>query len=384
MDANGVKKLKRGEVLFKEGDVPSAVYMIQSGKIGLMLERGGKKRLEVFTLGPSQVLGEGGLFSTAKQEFTAEALQETKLLEVPLDMMKAQFEKSPPGVKLMVKSMVEDMKQTRKQMKTIKMEAEKTPCPQGLVHRLFTELHLIARHIGKKDPANPDVIILAWNALKLYSNRFFGESPQRMRSLMDLLAKLKMAELKIEKPEDSEAEELTEIKLSKVQIYEDFAEFFQYHLFKGSRAEAIFVDPLGLKVAKAIYEVSEGAEVDHKGASKMDYGKVVAEIKSKFNFDLKANHLDAIEKKGLFAVRKSFDDGRVELSFDRNEFGKMSVFWGILLEIDKWNEKGFVDLNEKEEVQAAANACPQCSSPINEKNKFCPNCGCKLEAAAAA
>jgi hypothetical protein len=295
--------------------------------------------------------------------------------------MKQQFEKSPPGVKLVVKSLVEDLRQARQQQKKDKMETEKSPCPQGLVHRLFTELHLIARHIGKKDPAQPDVITLSWGAFKLYANRFFGESPPRLRSLMDLLAKLKLAELKIEKPEDSEEEELSEIKLSFVQIYEDFAEFYQYHLFKGSRAEAIFVDPLALKVAKALYEISVIAEVDHKGASKLDYGTVVNECKTKFHIDLKNTHLDALEKKGLFVQRKSYDDGRVELLFDRKEFGRMAQFWAILLEIDKWNEKGFVDLHEKEEVVAAANACPACSSPIDGKSKFCSNCGHKLAAA---
>lgn len=381
MDANGVKKLKRGEVLFKEGDAPSSVFMIQSGKIGLMLERG-SKRLEIAVLGPSQVIGEGGLFSTGKQPFTAEALQETKLLEVPLDLMKQQFEKAPPGVKLMVKSLVEDMRQGRQQLKMIKMEQEKAPCPQGVIHRIFTELHLIARHIGKKDAANPEVIVLAWSAFKLYATRFFGESPQRLRQLMDLLLKLKMAELKIEKPEDSEAEELSQIKLSHVQVYEDFAEFYQYHLFKGSRAEAIFVDPLALKVAKAIFELSAGAEVDHKGASRLDYGFVVNECKTKFHFELKNIHLDALEKKGLFVARKSFDDGKVQLSFDRVEFGKMAQYWAIIHEIDKWNEKGFVDLNEKEEVAAAANTCTQCHAPTDDKMKFCPNCGAKIAAAA--
>ena len=288
MDPNGVKKLKRGEILFKEGDSAQSVYMIQSGKIGLMLERG-SKRLEVAVLGPSQVVGEGGLFSTAKQAFTAEALQETKLLEVPLDLMKAQFEKSPPGVKLMVKSMVEDMRQSRQQAKLAKMDAEKSPCPQGMIHRIFTELHLIARHIGKKDPAQADRITISWSSLKMYASRFFGESPNRMRTLMDLLTKLKMAELKIIKPEDAEddQETLSEVVLTHLQVCEDFAEFYQYHLFKGGRAEAIYVDPLALKVAKAIYEISSLAEIDHKGNSKLDYAFVVGECKSKFKIDLK-------------------------------------------------------------------------------------------------
>lgn len=374
-----VKKLKRGEVLFKEGDQPQMVYMIQGGKVGLMLERG-SKRMEVTSLGASQVLGENGLFSTGKHTFTAEALQETKVLEVPLDMMRQQFEKSPPGIKLLVKSLVEEIRHARQHLKMSKIENEKSPCPQGIIHRIFTSIHLVVRHIGKKE-ANSEAYVVSWGSLKIYLVRFFGDSPQRLRQLMNLFLKLKLAEFTVTTSEEGE-EELGNIKLLNLHLFEGFAEFFQYHLFKGSRAEAIYVDPLALKVAKAIFEISASAQVDHKGASRIDYGLVLSECKAKYRFDLKNTHLDALERKGLFVKRQSHDDGNVTLIFDRMEFGKMASYWEILHEIDKWNEKGLVDVNEKEIVlEADQTACPDCSSPILETNKFCPNCGCKLAAA---
>lgn len=374
-----VKKLKRGEQLFKEGEAVTAVYMIQSGKIGLMSERSGKS-LEVLSMGAGTVIGEHALFMNARHEFSGEALQETKVLEVPLDVMKAQFDKCLPGIKIMLKSVGEEVRQSRKQTKMSKLESEKVPCPQGVIHRMFTEVHLIARHIGKRDEGN---VTVAWDALKLYASRFFGESPQRLRGMMDLLLKLKMAEFTVRKTEEGE-EELSDVKILGVQGLEDFAEFYQYHLFKGSRAEAIYVDPLALKVARAFSELSAGAEVDHKGASRLDWSQLLADCKSKFRLDVKNTHLDSLERKGLFVKRQSFDDGRMQISFDRTEFVKMSTFWAIIFEIDKWNEKGFVDLHEKEEqAQAGADSCPQCTGVIDVKTqKFCPHCGFKLQVAA--
>ena len=38
-----VKQLKRGEILFKEGENTDTVYFIQSGRVVLYLERNGKK-----------------------------------------------------------------------------------------------------------------------------------------------------------------------------------------------------------------------------------------------------------------------------------------------------------------------------------------------------
>ncbi len=184
------KKLKRGEILFKEGDAPTTIYIVQSGKIGLMVERNGKF-LEIAALGPNQVFGEQALFSSGKHAFTAQALQEAKVMEVPVELMKAQFEKSMPGMKLLVKSLVDETRVSRANTKTLKMETEKSPMPQGLIHKLFTEVHLIARHIGKKgkpaevlkpgqQPApyepGPHEFTASWNAIKLYATRFFGES----------------------------------------------------------------------------------------------------------------------------------------------------------------------------------------------------------------
>jgi predicted amidophosphoribosyltransferase len=52
-----------------------------------------------------------------------------------------------------------------------------------------------------------------------------------------------------------------------------------------------------------------------------------------------------------------------------------------LFEIDKWNETGSVDLFEKEQVAAAsAGVCPDCKAPLEDKHKFCPNCGFKVAA----
>ncbi|MBX3022990.1 MAG: cyclic nucleotide-binding domain-containing protein [Bdellovibrionales bacterium] len=377
-----VKKLKRGEQLFKEGEPITHVYMIQSGKVALMSERGGKG-IEVQASGAGSVLGEHALFMNGKHEFSGEALQEVKVLEVPIELMKQQFEKCPPGMKILIKSVGEELRNARKQMKMQKLETERVPCPQGVIHRMFTIVHLIARHIGKKKADNPNEVTVAWDALKLYSSRFFGESPQRLRSLMDLLLKIKFAEFTVRKTEEGE-EELSDVRLADVQLLEDFAEFYQYHLFKGSKAEAIYVDLLALKVAKAFGELSAGAEVDHKGASRLDWTVVLAECKAKYRFELKNTHLDSLERKGLFVKRQSFDDGRMQVSFDRNEFVKMAHYWSIIAEIDKWNEHGFVNLHEKEEVVGPEGAaCPTCSGVIDDKHKFCPHCGAKLNPTAA-
>jgi hypothetical protein len=375
-----IKKLKKGEVLFKENDPCPNVYVIQSGKISMTLDRGGKKS-EIGVLGPYQILGEQAVISNGRHLCGAEAMQETKVVEMSVDQLKPLYEKAPANFKLFIRGLLEEAKQARITMRTARMENDKSPCPQMAIPRIFTLTHLLSRHIGKRDPANPDIVTVSWTSLKTSATRFFNEPTQRLRQLMDLLLKLKVATFEVKTSEEGE-EELQNLTLTKLQSLEDFAEFYQYHLFKGQKAEAIYVDTLALKAAKALVEFSEGAPVDHKNASTVDYNEVLQKYKEKFKQDLKTTHLDALEKKGLYVQRKSHDNGKFDIIFDRTEFSKMSFFWSIIAEIDKWNEKGFVDINEKEEVVAPDGVgCPQCSGVIAENNKFCPNCGFKLQAA---
>lgn len=382
MAADGPKRLKKGEILFKENEPINMIYVVQSGKLSLGIERGGK-RLEIMTAGANQVLGEQGLFSAARHLFTAEATQEVRLMEVPLETMKEQLKTASPGVKLLMKSMTDEAKVVRNLLRSLKMETDKAPCPQPAIPRICSILNLVGRHTGKPNKEKPGELEVDWAILKINTTRMFAESPVRMRSLLDLLKKIGYAELTFIKTEEGD-EELNKAIIHNIQDIEDFAEFYQYNLYKGGYSEVIHVDKLALKVAKLFVALSEGIEPDRRGATIMEWEKVLETAKTAHNFEIKGTHLDVLEKKGLFVKRQSRENAPTVIMFDRNEFKKMSTYWAIIHEIDKWNDKGFVDLNEKEEKASASSgpACPQCQGVIDASHKFCPHCGFKIEAAA--
>jgi hypothetical protein len=99
---------------------------------------------------------------------------------------------------------------------------------------------------------------------------------------------------------------------------------------------------------------------------------------------LNPDHFSRLEQKGIFANRKTMTSGAVVVQMEIKEFQKSLAIWQILKEIAKWNEKGFVDLNETEAPQKkkAGNGCPACGSELKEAAKFCSECGHKLVAAA--
>lgn len=389
------KRYKKGEYLFKEGDLTDILYIIERGKIALTVERGGKKT-EIGIMSKTQILGEQNIFSNARQSFNAEALQESVVMEVPVELIKTQFVDAPPGVKLILKSLVDEAKQSRQALRSLKISQDSSPCPQVSIPRLFCILNLVTRHTGKV-VKSPEVVssetLLGVNAesishykvnfdtIKIYTTRMFAESPQRMRSTIELLSKLDFLEMKLAKNDEDE-DVLDHIIIKNLQGIEDFAEFYQYNLYKGGKSEVIYIDPLAFKVANAFVELAEDKEVDHKGVVALDYDEALQMLKSKYQLKLKTTHIDILEKKGLFIERKAQAEGKTELRFDKEEFIRVNLFWKVIHEIDKWNEVGYVDLLEKEDLYSdeAVLGCPQCEGELREEHKFCPHCGFKIAA----
>jgi len=373
-----IKVVNKGELVFKEGEAQEKIYFIQSGRVSLYLERSGK-RVEIDQLSTSHVLGESSYLSKGKHSYSVMALAPTKLLEVPTEFLVQQIEKSPSAIKLFVKSIIEVLKLTRQKLKSSKMENEEIALPQLLIPKMFSMLALIAKHLGKWSEEKKEFEV-SWQALKTYTTRMFLESPQRVQLCLELLKKLGYVEITMSRDENEE-EIFDKVLFREVGIIEEFADFYQFHLYKPGRSEIIYIDEMAFKIVKVLAAMAYPLPVDHRQAVSLDYEKVIEEMKKKTKLELKNTHLDLLEKKGLFVQRKSTEKGLL-LQLNKEEFIKNAIFWAFLKEIDSLNTKVFVDFAfEKEVTSGASFTCSDCQSPITSEQKFCPNCGVKLQAA---
>lgn len=396
------RKFKKGEILIHEGDSLQSFFIIQSGKVSVYLVRG-EQRNEIDVLGPGQIVGEQGIFGFPKSAFTAEAQAEVKVIEMPLDPIKTVFEKSPAPYKLFVKSLGDDLRKIRQNLKSVKMEQESGPCPYRFIPRLTAILALVAKNAGTKPKVDANApayklkeeqekyphfkesdLILSFTPLKIYTSRMFLESQQRMQSFCELLGKLGYLTLKFEKNEEANIEELVELRIHDIQTIEHFGEFYQHNFFKSGKSEVIYVDKAALQIAMAMSAVASSAEADRNNVVKIDYQMMLKELKEKYFIELKETHLQLLEKKGLYVKRQTINE-IVYISFDRYEFQQTVKYWQIIQEIDRWNEKGFVDMaaNYSEfKSGATASKCPSCQAELKQAAKFCSECGHKLNMAA--
>jgi CRP/FNR family cyclic AMP-dependent transcriptional regulator len=91
--------LARNDVLFAEGDPAAAVYVVVSGRVGI-LKRAGESAREslVALMEAGDVFGEMGLFDGGGRSAQARALEACTLLEVPYPVLRRALEARPEAL----------------------------------------------------------------------------------------------------------------------------------------------------------------------------------------------------------------------------------------------------------------------------------------------
>lgn len=357
------------------------LYIVQSGSVSVFLPRA-KQSLEMYQLGPSQILGDQAVSGMSNYNFSAVALTEVKAIEMPVELVKNQIEGASQIVKLVFKSAFDRLKFNFNEIKSLKLEKDNSPCPPDMTAKAFGAVFHAANHTGEKKPDGS--VRVDWRMFKQYTQRIFMEPNQRTEQVVNLLVKLKLATTEMIKDEENEgaAPVLGYVNFKSIQPIEQFFEFFQYYQNKAGKGDMLKSDDSCVQIVNTLMKFAPVEKMDRSGVVKVEFPTLVAGFKEELGMQLNTDHFNLLEKKGLFVKRSSTDDN-VFISFDYREFERTLLNWKFLKEVEKWNEKGFVDLKEDEPKKAkAGNACPSCKTEVGEKMKFCSNCGSKLAAAA--
>ncbi|MGZ3773438.1 MAG: cyclic nucleotide-binding domain-containing protein [Pseudobdellovibrionaceae bacterium] len=379
-----VKTFKKGEAIYKDGEKVTAVYLIQSGGANQCLLRG-KKTIDLFQLGSSHILGEQVILGQNTHTTSAVATTETKVLEIPIETLRQQYESAPQMLKVIIKSLADRLRLAINDVRSSKLEKDSSPCPEDQVAKVFGSLFHTANHKG--DKSQPGRITVEWSLMKQYSQRVFGESPKRLEQAANIFVKLKLAGFETGKnPDNPEGpDEIQKVHFFDLAVVENFFEFYQYYYFKAGRSELLKVEEFSQQMLCGLLKLSEKEQPDRFGIVGVDFGKFSEYCKEELGINLNNDHFNRLENKGVLLKRKNGSAG-VVLQFELKEFRSLFQSWKILREIEKWNEKGFVDMDEKEDKPKKKNAggpaCPSCSAELQAAAKFCHECGHKLVTAA--
>jgi hypothetical protein len=379
------KTYKRGDIIYKEGDKITHVIFVQSGAVQQALLRN-KKNVELMSCGANSVLGEAGVAGVPVHNIAAVATQETKTLEVPVETFKAQIEAAPQFLKILIKSFGERLHKALQEIRSVKMANDASPCPDENVPQAFGAIFFSVLHKGVKQKDGKSYEI-DWMVFRQYCQRIMGQSLKRIEGAVDILVKMKLAHYVMGKPpEDPEGpDQKMGVMFYDLQPIEAFFEFFQYYYYKPGKSDLLKVEDSSTQIVHLMIKCVEGVQPDRFGMVSLEYAAFAEKMQEELGAKLTADHFTRLEAKGVFSKRRTSAD-KVYIDFEIKEYRNVFYSWKIIREINKWNERGFVDLDEKEEVKKKKTdgpTCPQCGTGCVADQKFCGECGFNLLAKTA-
>lgn len=326
MSASGVKKLGKGEILFREGDSSDAMYVIKGGRIAITKTKGSGE-IVLAELKPGEMLGEMAFFDNKPRSAGAKALQEAEVIALPFSALHAQFKTFPEWLKAMVKTVnshLRDANQRIKNLEAAQSESEEM-FPPHLITRLVAIISLIGFKSGEK---TEEGLVIPFHLLRNYCIQIFQQPTNKLDKLMEVLQALKLM-----KVEDL-GEGKKKITLLNHKVMTEFVDWYNKYLFT-EEGKRITIEEKELPVLRALLFYG-------KKQSANDKGKVVVSLTEMQNNSMRdlgylfsVNDADSLAEKKVVDEKQSGQGGVLSTSFKMEELESTLPFWEIIYTLKK-------------------------------------------------
>ncbi len=118
MAAPAIKKYKKGDVIFNEGDKSDAMYYIQNGSIRLFKKKG-TGSIELGTVHKGEVIGEMGFLDGGPRSASAEVQYDADLVEINSGQMVDQLKNLPQWIAVLLKTIVNRLRSANNKIKQL-------------------------------------------------------------------------------------------------------------------------------------------------------------------------------------------------------------------------------------------------------------------------
>lgn len=196
---SSVRKLRRGELLFSEGENSRAMYFVKTGMIRLYKKKG-DSQIELDTVHAGQVVGEMAFLDGNPRSASGEALTDCTLVEVSGPTFQEVLTKMPDWLKILLKTIVSRLRtaSTRiRQLETAsttyaysekdgKRSAQYVYLSPIDVMKICTGLLLVGTRNGQ--PSAAGGVEIRAGLLQRYCNQIMGIPVAKITTLLDVLA----------------------------------------------------------------------------------------------------------------------------------------------------------------------------------------------------
>jgi CRP/FNR family transcriptional regulator, cyclic AMP receptor protein len=322
---SGLKNLKKNEILFREGDVSEAMYVIKSGKIAITKAKG-TSEIVLAELSPGDMLGEMAFFDSKPRSAGAKALVDSVVIELPFKALNAQFKTFPEWVKAIVRTVNTHLRNANQKIKNLEKTAEEETLvfPPHTVTRLAAILGVVGKAFGE---VTAEGVLIPPGTLRRYTIQIFQQPTNKMQMMMNLLqgyGYMKVEDL---------GEGKQKITVHDLKFILEFVDFYNDWIFK-SEDKRTTVWEKEMRPLKALIEYGKKETPNEKGEVKVNLSHMQERAQKEINQPFFADEIDSLSKKGLSSEPFTTDKG-LSATININDLQRIYPYWELIYAFQK-------------------------------------------------
>lgn len=324
--AGEIKELKKGDILFREGDTSDAMYVIKKGSVAITKAKGSSD-IELAVLGPGEMLGEMAFFDGKPRSAGAKAKTDATIVRLPFSALYAQFKTFPEWLKAMVKTINSKLRDANARIKNLEQASaqETVLFPPHMITRLCGIISLIGFKSGEKEG---DALVIPYWTLRNYTIQIFQTPTNKMDKMLEALQGFG-----ITKVEDL-GEGKKKISILNHDLISRFTDWYNDYLFK-DESKRVTITEKEMPVLKALIVFGRKATPDDKGMVQVSLTEIQNNSMKELGYLVGVNDSDSLVEKGLLQEKQSGEGGVLTQKFVLKDLETVQPYWEIVFGLSK-------------------------------------------------
>ena len=327
-----VKKLNKGDILFKEGDASDAIYVIKSGRVAITKAKGAGEII-LAEKKTGEMLGEMAFFDNKPRSAGAKALQETEIIALPFTALYAQFKTFPEWLRAVVKTVNSQLRDANTRIKNLESTSNDNDemFPPHVTTRLCAIISLVGFKSGEKQPDGS--LVIPYTTLRNYCIQIFQQPTNKLDKIMEIFSALGL--MKVEELGEGKKK----ITLIKPSLLAEFTDWYNQWLFT-EESKRVTVEEKLLIAIRALLFYGRKLTPDEQGFVKVNLTEMQNNSMRDLNTLFGVNDADPLVEKKLVEEKQSGDNNNLTMKFKLKELDAILPYWEIIYTLKKIAGRG--------------------------------------------
>jgi CRP/FNR family cyclic AMP-dependent transcriptional regulator len=320
----GVKTLKKGEILFREGDPSDAMYVIKKGRIAITKAKG-TKEIVLAELVPGEMLGEMAFFDDKPRSAGAKASVDAEVIALPFVALHAQFKTFPEWLKAMVKTVNSHLRNANSRIKNLEQAGteEKEMFPPHMITKLIAIISLIGLKCGEPIEGTDGEMVIPYTILRNYCIQIFGAPTNKLDKIIEVLQAKGLMTI------EDIGEGKKRVTCKDHEFLTRFGDWYNKYLFTDDSIRGT-IEEKELLPLKALVHFAAKKQPDDNGNITINLTEIQNESMKELEQLVEVFVFDSLAEKGLIGERLSTEGGILTTTFKLENVTSVYPMWDLV------------------------------------------------------